>query len=114
MRKLTEAQMLLATHLHELIPQDVQFEWPVCSTRRWRYDVAVPALKLAFECNGHWNGKHGAGWSEGSEKMNVAQALGWKVFVFHNREVLNGNAKAWIKKHLLAGKKSLASKSGQE
>ena len=104
-RKLTEAQILLGEHLRELVPHlTIEFEHIVSSDRKWRFDVAIPFYRWGFECNGHWQGHHGAGWSEGTEKLNHAQALGWRVFQFHNRDVLSGKAKSWIKKHLLGQK----------
>ena len=94
-RKLTEAQEVLAIHLAELglFPE---FEVPVCEGRRYRFDVACKAERLAFECNGHWHGTHGRAWSQGAEKINIAQMLGWRVLVFHNRDVLYGRAKAFL------------------
>lgn len=97
---MTEAQTLLMIHLDELGFVTVP-EFRFTPARKFCFDVAVVEHKLAFECNGHFNGKHGAGWSMGAEKLNLAQAMGWKVFVFHNKDVLTGKAKAWIEEHLL-------------
>lgn len=104
--KLTEAQLVMVRHLEELLPDyAIQTEWPVCNSRRWRFDIAIPANKWAVELNGHWRGQHGAGWSEGFDKLNMAQALGWKVFVFHNKFALCGGARQWIAENLLGDKR---------
>lgn len=95
--KQTEAQVLLATHLKELGIATVT-EYRFDPERQFRFDLASTALRIGFECNGHFAGKHGSGWSEGAEKLNLAQAQGWRVFVFHNRDVLSGKAKAFIEK----------------
>jgi hypothetical protein len=66
-------------------------------SRRWRFDYAVPHLKLAFEYHGHAGfigGKvsgHSTikGLTNDCEKMNEAQRIGWKVIAFtalHFRE----------------------------
>jgi hypothetical protein len=97
----TEAQTLLMVHLRELGLKPFS-EVVVTQSRRFRFDVAVLAPHFwGFECNGHFKGKHGAGWSNDAEKINLAQAKGWKVFVFANKDVLSGKAKAWIQEHLL-------------
>ena len=97
--KQTPAQVLLAIHLLELgIATTAEYRF--CS-RQWRFDLVALDRRWAFECNGHWQGRHGTGWSEGFEKLNLAQAQGWRVFVFHNRQVETGKAKEWIKEHLL-------------
>lgn len=95
---MTEAQELLAIHLKEL-GLKTQPEYRFCQ-RRWSFDLACPEHRIAFECNGHFQGKHGAGWSNDAEKLNTAQALGWRVFVFHNRDVLTGKAKQWVADNL--------------
>lgn len=97
--EVTEAQTLLIIHLAEL-GLIAHPEWQF-SDRKFRFDVAVRERRWGFECNGHFQGKHGAGWSNDAEKMNLAQAWGWKVFVFANKDVLSGKAKAWIQENLL-------------
>ena len=52
--------------------------------------------RIGFECNGHFEGKHGKGWSSDAEKMNEAQMCGWRVLVFTNKQVLRGEAKKFI------------------
>ena len=98
--RLSEAQMLLQVHLAELRIETVP-EFPFCHGRKFRFDLAAVDHPWAFEVNGHFQGKHGSGWSNDAEKMNLAQAMGWKVFVFHNNDVLTGKAKAFIQEHLL-------------
>lgn len=90
--KQTEAQILLGIHLAELGIKTVP-EYRFDHERQFRFDLADITHRWGFECNGHWQGRHGTAWSEGFEKLNHAQALGWKVFVFHNRQVLKGEAK---------------------
>ena len=51
--------------------------------RRWRFDFAIPELKIAVEIEGgSWvQGRHtrGAGYQGDMEKYNQAVILGWKV-----------------------------------
>jgi hypothetical protein len=98
---MTEAQTLLCIHLAELgfVGRP---EYQFCLGRKFRFDVAVAERGWAFECDGHFQGKHGVGWGQGHEKMNLAQAMGWKVFCFHNKDVLTGKAKAFIEKELMS------------
>lgn len=62
-------------------------------TRKWRFDVAVPALKIAFEYEGvfsrgeNWTGKSRhttiKGYTGDIEKYNAATKLGWTVMRYH-------------------------------
>jgi very-short-patch-repair endonuclease len=54
--------------------------------RRWRFDFALPAKKMAIEIEGgtwvkgaHSRGKH---YASDCEKYNHAGMLGWRVFRF--------------------------------
>lgn len=76
--------------------------------RKWRFDYAVPALKLAVEYQGHGQtggkkhvGGHGSvvGISQDAEKTNAAMALGWRVIFF---TALHFDARA-RGKHKLSG-----------
>lgn len=54
--------------------------------RKWRFDFAVPAHKVAIEYEGLNSEKSGhttlVGYTGDTEKYNAAQALGWKVIRF--------------------------------
>jgi len=69
---------------------DVHEEYQFHPTRKWRFDFAIPSIKLAVEYNGHGStggghiGRHASitGMSGDCEKLNQAQALGWTVIQF--------------------------------
>ena len=84
--KRTAAQIAVGTWLTEL-GYAVAYEHRFCE-RQWRFDVAIPDARVAIECNGHFQGRHGAGWSNDAEKLNTAQMAGWRVLVFSNQDVL--------------------------
>lgn len=111
MMKLSEPQMWLMQYLTERYgPKGgtVCVEMQFCE-RKWRFDVGVikmspPFIKWGFEIEGglyvsgaHVRGQH---YESDMEKYNVAAALGWKVFRFTPKQVLNGTAKAFIEKYL--------------
>lgn len=51
--------------------------------RNWRFDFAIPSLRIAWEIDGGiWvAGRHtrGSGFSKDIDKLNTAAALGWHV-----------------------------------
>lgn len=59
--------------------------------RRWRMDLAWPALKVGCEFHGgNWvQGGHARGKQQNSdyEKLNVAQSLGWVILQFSTDHV---------------------------
>lgn len=62
-------------------------------TRKWRFDFAWPAFRVAVEIDGgaFAGGRHntGLGSHNDKDKMNAAAALGWRVLAFdakHLRE----------------------------
>lgn len=95
--KQTESQILLQVHLAELGIKTVA-EFRFDPERQFRFDLCSLEHRIGFEVNGHWQGKHGAGWSEGFEKLNLAQMQGFRVLVFHNKDVLTGKAKEFVAK----------------
>ena len=76
------------------------------SARRFRFDFAWPAQKLAVECDGGtWTGgRHtsGAGYERDCEKLNLAVTLGWRVLRFTTGMVADGRALATVTRVLEA------------
>lgn len=70
--------------------ENVETEYRFHPVRRWRFDYAIPAAKLAVEYHGHagFIGKGVSGHStikgltNDCEKMNQAHAHGWRVVAF--------------------------------
>jgi very-short-patch-repair endonuclease len=101
-KKQTLQQVLLCIHLKELGFETVT-ELQFCEGRRWRFDIACPDERLAFEVSGgNWTGGHKRGLEQESEydKLNTAQMLGWRVLQYTNRQVTSGEARDFVKKHL--------------
>ena len=69
---------------------NVETEYRFHPVRRWRFDYAVPVIRLAVEYHGHagFIGKGVSGHStikgltNDCEKMNKALAAGWRVLAF--------------------------------
>lgn len=72
--------VLFALYVSEL-EQEYKF-----SDRKFRFDWAIPGIKLAVEYNGIMSEKSGhttvTGHTKDCEKINLAQILGWKVLVY--------------------------------
>lgn len=78
-----------------------QREYRFHPTRRWRFDFADPAAKIAIELQGGiFGGKSahntGTGIRRDMEKSNEAQRLGWRVFQFYVDDVKSGRAVQYI------------------
>lgn len=69
--------------------------------RRWRFDFAHEAARVAIEINGGiWsNGRHvrGTGYLRDREKINAATALGWRVFELGTGQVTPDNVQQIIR-----------------
>jgi very-short-patch-repair endonuclease len=83
-------------HLSALIDKlresglDVQTEYKFHPTRKWRFDVAIPALKVAVEYEGiYGKSRHTtmSGYTGDCEKYNEAQILGWRVLRFTAKNI---------------------------
>ncbi len=76
--------------------------------RRWRFDFAWPARKLAAEVEGGtWvRGRHsrGAGMRKDADKYNQAAIMGWYVLRFTGDMVKDGSAIQTVKDALKAVK----------
>lgn len=103
----SEPEILLQKHLKELGLR-FETEWRFHPVRLWRFDFALiggGALdKVAIEIEGgiFVRGRHtrGAGFQKDLDKYNHATALGWRVFRFSSRDVLQGRARDFLKLHL--------------
>jgi very-short-patch-repair endonuclease len=71
-------------------------EYRFHATRRWRFDMAYPDMRLAIEVEGAtWSGgRHtrGAGYEKDVEKYNTAALDGWTVLRFTGNMIKNGMA----------------------
>lgn len=69
--------------------------------RKWRFDYALPEMKLAIECEGGiWtNGRHtrGKGYKNDMEKYNEAVKLGWKLLRYTPDELVSEDTLTNIK-----------------
>lgn len=77
-------------------------------TRKWRFDICWPDLKIAVEINGaiYTRGRHarGLGLEKDYEKINEAQLLSWRVFQFSGGQIESGYAIATIERAFGYGK----------
>ena len=75
----------------------VQREYVFHPTRKWRFDFAIPAIKLGIEIDGAiWmpqtGHSSGAGITRDIEKINAAIGLGWSVLRFSGPMVQSAEA----------------------
>ncbi len=74
-------------------------------TRRWRFDFAWPDRKVAVECEGGGfvGGRHntGAGMEADMEKYSTAEAMGWHVLRFSQRQIHSGLALELVERALV-------------
>lgn len=85
--------ILVAQMEREGLPQAVR-EHRFHPVRKWRFDLAYPDRKIAFEYEGgifsggaHTRGKH---FKSDCEKYNTAALMGWRVFRIHCDMVYKG------------------------
>lgn len=73
-------------------------------TRKWRFDLAYPDVKLAIECEGGtWvRGRHSRGKSfeADCEKYAEAVLLEWRILRATTDQVKNGTAAEWVERAL--------------
>lgn len=87
------------------LPEPVR-EYRFAPPRRWRFDLAWPAHKVAVEVDGGtWvGGRHstGAGFERDAEKLNEAALLDWMVLRVTPRMVDDGRALALVERAIAA------------
>ena len=93
---MSHAEELFALHLRAEHLVDWQREYRFAPPRRWRFDFAHVAMRLAVEIEGgiFTNGRHsrGKGMEADMEKYNTATAMGWRVLRFSPGQVKSGEA----------------------
>lgn len=84
MKQPSTLERTFATFWRQLGGPELTPEYRFAPPRRWRFDFAHPASRVAIELDGGtWTGgrhSRGAGYSGDCEKFNAAAALGWLVF----------------------------------
>lgn len=81
---------------------EVEKEYKFHLTRRWRFDYALPAYKIALEVEGgaFTGGRHtrGKGFLGDMEKYNTATCLGWRIVRCTPNQLLTTETLQMIKK----------------
>lgn len=77
--------LYLRTIGHDLPAHEQEYRFH--KTRRWRFDFAWPAVKVAVECDGgQWmarGGRHAR--DSDREKLNAAAVCGWRVLRYSGK-----------------------------
>ena len=100
-KKWLEHLLMDAYHCYDHCYDDVAWlrEYRFDSGRRWRFDYAVPALRVAIELDGgtfqstrtgHTSGVALRGWRE---KNNAAMSAGWRVWHYAPDEIVKAGRK---------------------
>lgn len=102
-------EMLMLT-LVSFVPRNlIETEFRFHPPRRWRWDYAVPSMKLAIEYHGgiYSGGRHvrGIGFEKDREKMNTGQLDGWTILELTEDMVKSGKAYEMIEKAISQGGK---------
>jgi very-short-patch-repair endonuclease len=71
---------------------EVKTEYKFHPTRRWRFDIAIPELKIAVEYEGIYGkgqSRHtsAGGYTGDCDKYNEAAILGWRVLRFTAKNI---------------------------
>jgi very-short-patch-repair endonuclease len=76
-------------------------------TRKWRFDFAWPAQRVACEVEGGiWSGgRHvrGSGFANDCDKYNAAQLAGWRVLRVTGQHIRSGQAQLLVREALSTG-----------
>jgi very-short-patch-repair endonuclease len=94
------ATTILDLWLKDMGYLDFEKEYRFAPPRRWRFDFAFPAWKLAVEIEGgaFASGRHtrGVGFTNDLVKYNEALSRGWRVLRVSPQMVEDGRAMTWL------------------
>lgn len=81
-RPLKEMKLIL-----QLLKIDFVAEYKFHETRKWRFDIAIPSMKVAIEYEGIMSRKSRhttvTGYTKDCEKYNAATIAGWRVLRYN-------------------------------
>lgn len=81
-RPLKEIKLIL-----QLLKIDFVAEYKFHETRKWRFDIAIPSMKVAIEYEGIMSRKSRhttiTGYSKDCDKYNAATIAGWRVLRYN-------------------------------
>ena len=90
-------RLIMAENPGVVVVKEHAFHW----TRQWRFDYAIPELKVAVEIDGAvWSyGRHNRpeGYINDLEKLNTAASMGWLVLRFTTEDRLKNATLSLIK-----------------
>lgn len=93
-----------AQHIRALALPSPEREYRFHPAKRWRFDFAWPALRLAVEIDGgiHAGGRHvrGAGFVADCHKLNCAALLDWTVLRLTPCMIKSGEGIAYLEQGL--------------
>ena len=103
--KQKDLEQALVTQLKAVAVPDPHRQFRFHRTRRWRFDLAWPDLKLAVEVDGGtWNGGghvRGKQYEKDCEKGNEAILLDWQVMHVTTDMVSDGRAVRFIERFFM-------------
>ena len=88
---------------HQLNESGIRYdkEYRFYPTRRWRFDYAIPAIRLAIEIEGavYTGGRHtrGKGFTSDCEKYSHAAIEKWYLLRATTQQVMEGKLIKWVK-----------------
>ena len=90
-------QFLAGWERHGLPGSDIVTEYQFHLFRKWRFDVAFPALKVAVELDGMgWGHQKISMRVKDNEKQNDAVELGWRVLRYDSQKLAPGKIEETI------------------
>lgn len=103
-RKSADLSGIVAALQSDFTKAYLKTEWMFHPVRRWRFDFAIPARKIALEVQGglYVQGGHVRGGyvEKEHEKRNEAAIMGWRILYCTPKEVKSGKALELIRRAL--------------